>query len=456
MENSTPRRRTQPPRKDNTMLRILAGLFAVMCVVMISGLFRLEPKDPSSLENPGSRESTPAEPVGTQPPESDVLATASIGVTGDILPHGPVIKAAEAAASGIGYDFTGMFKYMKPYFQEYDYVVANLETTLGGPEAGEYMGWPRFNCPDSMIDALLDAGFTMMLTANNHAYDTGSKGFLRTQTVLKDKGMDYLGTVQNVADKNYVIKDINGIKIGMVCYSYNTGIDSQGCKQLNGQHTMSAADSKLISTFNTSILDSFYTEMQGVLNAMEADGAEATVVFIHWGDEYELVPDENQKAIAAKLCSMGVDVIVGGHPHEIQPFEVLTANGHTTYCLYSTGNALSNQRSETLTDEANKEYTEDGILFGVEFMKLKDGSVVVSALEALPYWLDKQTANGKDTYTMIPLDPKKDNWDTFGVLDVKDLSASYDRTMGLVAAPLNEARSQLGQVALPVKAENIS
>ncbi len=455
MENQNPRRR-QPPRKDKTMVGILAGLFAVMCVVMISGLFQLAPKDPSQLENPDSTQSTPAEPVGTQPAESDVLATASIGVTGDILPHGPVINAAKSASASGGYDFTGMLQYMKPYFQKYDYVVANLETTLGGTAAGEYMGWPRFNCPDSMIDALKDAGFTMLLTANNHAYDTGSAGFLRTQTVLKEKKMDYLGTVQNAADATYLVKDINGIQIGMVCYTYNTGIDSQGCTQLNGQHTMSAADSKLICTFNTSTLDAFYTEIQGVLNAMKEDGAEATIVFIHWGDEYELVPDENQKAIAAKLCAMGVDVIVGGHPHEIQPFETLTANGHTTYCLYSTGNALSNQRSETLTDEANKEYTEDGILFGVEFTKLKDGSVVVSALEALPYWLDKQTHDGKDTYAMIPLDPKKDNWDSFGVADVNDLADSYSRTMGLVGDPLNAARSLLGQKALPLTADNIS
>lgn len=454
MENPNPRRRSQP-RRDPTMIRILAGLFAVMCVVMITGLLNVDADVPSDPESTDSTQATQEEPRGTQPPESDVLATASIGVTGDVLPHGPVIVAAQNAASNGGYDFTGMFRYMKSYFSDYDYVVANLETTLGGPEAGEYMGWPRFNCPDSMVDALLDAGVDMLLTANNHTYDTGSEGFLRTQKVLREKGMAHLGTVENASDKNYTVVELNGIQVGMVCYTYNTGVDSQGRKQLNGQHTMSASDSKLISTFNTSTLDAFYAEMQTVLSAMEADGAEATVVFMHWGDEYELTPDENQKAIANKLCSMGVDVIVGGHPHEIQPFETLSVNGNTTYCLYSTGNAISNQRSDTLTDEPNKEYTEDGVLFGVEFTKLKDGSVVVTGLEALPYWVDKQTSDGVDTYALIPLDPSKDNWDSFGVADVEYLCVSYNRTMGLLAEGINEARSLLGQKALPAKAEDI-
>ena len=148
-------------------------------------------------------------------------------------------------------------------------------------------------------------------------------------------------------------------------------------------------------------------------------------------------------------------MIVGGHPHEIQPFDTITANGNTTYCLYSTGNAISNQRTDTLTDEANKEYTEDGVLFGVEFTKLKDGSVVISGLNVLPYWVDKQTSGGKDTYALIPLDPKQKNWDSFGVADVSYLSVSYDRTMGLLAEPINEARSLLGQKALPAKAEDI-
>lgn len=453
MENPTPRRR-KPPKQDNTMLRILAALFAVMCVVMIAGLFDPGEKEPENLDSTGSTDTTEQEPEGTRPPESDILATASIGVTGDILPHGPVIKAADPSGTG-NYDFSSMFRYIKPYFQDHDYMVANLETTLGGPEAGEYMGWPRFNCPDSMIDALMDAGMDMLLTANNHSYDTGSEGFLRTQRVLREKGMDHLGTRENASDKNYIIKDINGIKIGMVCYTYNTGLDSQGRKQLNGQHTMSSADSKLISTFNTSTLDEFYAEIGTVLTSMKAEGAEATVVFMHWGDEYELVPDENQTAIAKKLCELGVDVIVGGHPHEIQPFDTITANGNTTYCLYSTGNAISNQRTDTLTDEANKEYTEDGVLFSVEFTKLKDGSVVVSGLNILPYWVDKQTSEGKDTYALIPLDPKKKNWDSFGVTDVSYLSVSYDRTMGLLAEPINEARSQLGQKALPAKAADI-
>lgn len=447
MENRNPRRRQQP--KGNEMVIILAVLFAVMSIAMIAALF---PTAKTGTETPDSTNSSTEAILSSSTPVSDILATCSVGVTGDILPHGPVIRAAQAASGTSGqYDFSDMFTYIAPYFQSFDYMVANFEANLGGTAAGEYMGWPTFNCPDSMVDALLEAGVDMMLTANNHSYDTGSNGFLRTQQIMREKGMAHLGTVENESDKTYTVVDLNGIKVGMVCYTYNTGVDSQGCTQLNGQHTMTSSDSKLISTFNTSILSEFYSEIKTVLAAMKDEGAEATIVYMHWGDEYELVPDENQTAIAQALCDLGVDVIVGGHPHVIQPFDTLTSeNGHTTYCLYSTGNALSNQRTDTLTDEPNKEYTEDGLVFGVEFEKLKDGTVQVSKITILPTWVDKQTTDGTDTYAIIPLDSFVSSWNNFGVADETLLAKSYDRTMGLVGEGLNEARKALGLSSVPV------
>lgn len=447
MKNRNPRRRQQP--KGNEMVIILAVLFAVMSIAMIAALF---PTAKTGTETPDSTNSSTEAILSSSTPVSDILATCSVGVTGDILPHGPVIRAAQAASGTSGqYDFSDMFTYIAPYFQSFDYMVANFEANLGGTAAGEYMGWPTFNCPDSMVDALLEAGVDMMLTANNHSYDTGSNGFLRTQQIMREKGMAHLGTVENESDKTYTVVDLNGIKVGMVCYTYNTGVDSQGCTQLNGQHTMTSSDSKLISTFNTSILSEFYSEIKTVLAAMKDEGAEATIVYMHWGDEYELVPDENQTAIAQALCDLGVDVIVGGHPHVIQPFDTLTSeNGHTTYCLYSTGNALSNQRTDTLTDEPNKEYTEDGLVFGVEFEKLKDGTVQVSKITILPTWVDKQTTDGTDTYAIIPLDSSVSSWNNFGVADETLLAESYDRTMGLVGEGLNEARKALGLSSVPV------
>ena len=446
----TRRRNSQRPSDNGAMIKILAGLFAVMVIVMVLSLIPAKDNGGPSLDSTGSTEGTTGNTNDTTPP-SEILATASLGFTGDILPHGPVIQAAKAASGSTSqYDFRSMFTYIAPYYQRFDLMIANLETTLGGTAAGEYMGWPKFNCPDDIVDALLEAGVDIMLTGNNHSYDTGYSGMLRTQQVMAEKGMDHLGTVQNAGDKIYTVKEINGIKIGIVSYTYNTGVDANGKLQLNGQHDLSAEASKRISTFNYSTLDSFYAELKQVLADMEADGAEATVVCIHWGEEEELPPNDRQKQIAQALCNMGVDVIAGGHPHVIQPLEKLTAeSGHTTYCLYSTGNALSNQRRDTLTSE-NAKYTEDGIIFGVEFQKLSDGTVKVGKVSLMPTWVNKETRGDHNIYAIIPLDTAVESWNNYDVTDTARLYESYNRTLSLVGQGLNAILKEMGLEEVPL------
>ena len=134
---------------------------------------------------------------------------------------------------------------------------------------------------------------------------------------------------------------------------------------------------------------------------MENAGAEAIVLYIHWGVEYQTKQNKTQSTIAQKMCDLGVDVIVGGHPHVIQPMELLTStedDNHKTICLYSTGNALSNQRKDLMT--LNTGHTEDGIIFTFTFSKYSDGTVRVENADLLPTWVDKHTnpSTGKIVY----------------------------------------------------------
>ena len=377
-------------------------------------------------------------PATTQP---YISATASIGVTGDIMGHMPVINAGKTAN---GYDYAEVYQYIKPYYERYDVMVANLEVNLGGPEAGPYQGYPTFNSPDGMAKSLKDAGVDMVLTANNHSYDIGHNSFIRTQNTLNEMELDYLGTRLSVDEPAYTVRDVNGIKIGMVCYTYETGDPSNPRKQLNGI-PMSEADSALISSFNYNDLDGFYAEVETTLSAMEAEGAQASMVFIHWGDEYALSPNSNQKAIAQQLCELGVDVIVGGHPHVIEPFTTLTSQeGNTTYCIYSVGNAISNQRTETLSDTTrNAPYTEDGMIFGVTFNLWNDGRLEISEIDILPTWVNKESKGGRMTYSIIPLDMSLESWTDFDVGSVSKTYASYERTMSIVGDGLNECREAL-------------
>ena len=349
-----------------------------------------------------------------------------------------------ASVNGV-FDFSYLFQYLSPYLSKIDYAAANLETTLCGLDNGyPYNGYPNFNCPDSIVDAAKAAGFDMLLTANNHIYDTGHAGFLRTMQVIRDKGVDYLGTRLAEEEKNYIIRDVNGIRIGMICYTYNTSQSDSGVISLNGIG-LSSADSKLVNSFNPSRLDSFCAKLEKELAEMKAAGAEATVVYIHWGDEYQTTPNATQKSIAQKLCDLGVDVIIGGHAHVVQPVELLTAtNDETrkTLCLYSTGNIVSNQRK---TNVLASGHTEDGVLFSVTFAKYSDGTVVIEGAEILPTWVNLYTnSSGQRRYDILPLDKNVDNWQTaYGISSstLKSCQESYDRTMAIVGSGMTEANT---------------
>ena len=147
---------------------------------------------------------------------------------------------------------------------------------------------------------------------------------------------------------------------------------------------------------------------------------------------------------------MGVDFIVGGHPHVIQPFTTLTSTtGHETYCLYSIGNAVSNQRRESLTTVSNPERTEDGLVFSVEFEKWSDGTVNIIGVDVLPTWVDRILSSDERVYTIVPLDPEED-WTNYDLGTHRKLNKSYEHTMELVGEELNILREKLGLEPKPL------
>ena len=381
--------------------------------------------------------------------EPFITSTASIGVSGDILLHTGLHASAK---NGSEYDFSDMFKFISEYYNRYDFMVANLEVPLAGAERG-YTGYPLFNSPDAIATDLKEAGMDMVLTANNHTIDQGHDGLIRTQQALQDADMQYLGTQMNETDLDYIVQEINGIYVGMVCYTYETGDTSDGRKTLNG-NPVPKKSTNLVTSFNYNQLDEFYAEVEQTLSDMKQAGAEATMLFIHWGNEYELKQNKTQSAIAQQLCELGVDVIVGGHPHVIQPFDTLTSStGHETYCIYSVGNALSNQNRNSLTSIANSAYTEDGMIFGVTFEKWNDGTVNIQEITIMPTWVNKYWSNaaGKNLYYIMPLDTELESWDEFGVANTSYTYGSYKRTFSIVGAGLNEYREANGLMTLPLE-----
>lgn len=381
----------------------------------------------------------------TEPPVTKV-ATATIASVGDMLMHKPVFNACYNSETG-EYELDILFRYIYNYFNDATLAVGNLETTLAGLDNGyEYSGYPSFNCPDSIIDAMKNTGFDVVLTANNHSYDTRSIGLRRTLEVIQQRELSYLGTKLNAEEKDYIVVDCNGIRIGLLCYTYEDGSGDPEKYAPNGI-TMTKEDSKLINCFNYNDLPTFYADVADNMAAMEEEGAEAVMIYMHWGVEYQLSANSKQKAIAQELCNLGVDVIVGGHPHVVQPTQLLTSEkdeDQKTLCIYSVGNAVSNQRLG-LISSISTAHTEDGVLFNVTFAKYSDGTVIIESAQALPTWVNMcYDQDWNKRYYILPLDETVEDWKTaFDLTDstLKQAEDSYERTIALVGAGMEESNA---------------
>ncbi len=364
-----------------------------------------------------------------------VIATASLSSVGDLLIHAPVFNSVYTSDGE--YDFNPIFQYVKPYLEKADYCVANLEVSLGGTENGmKYSGYPLFNCPDSIVTAAKNMGADMLAVSNNHTFDCGYAGFIRKIGVIENMGLAYTGVAKDNTEKLYNVVDVNGIKIGIVNYTYETPSTGEGNKAINGILIDKNAVN-LVNSFNYDKLDVFYSDLQTKIKQMKNDGAEIIVVYPHWGTEYLLDANEYQTEMAQKMCDLGVDVIIGGHPHVVEPVEVIKSeiSGKRTVCLYSLGNFISNQRKNLMNLSTGN--TEDGMIFTVNFEKYGDGKITVKSVECIPTWVDLSDGN----YRVIPLDKSVNDWKNKFNLNDYELSAaedSYKRTMSLVEEGINE------------------
>ena len=359
---------------------------------------------------------------------------------GDIMCHSHQL---EGARTSDGYDFSAFFKELSPYFQKYDLCVGNLELTFGGTESGSFRGYPSFNTPDQLADTIKASGINLLMTSNNHSYDTGLFGLKRTAQVLKEKQIEYTGTRELETEPKYLVKDINGIKIGIVNFTYETTGDDATRKYLNGG-AISRDANGLINTFSYQRIDSFYTEAKSVIDAMKNDGAEFISFYMHWGEEYQLTANTWQKSIAQKLSNMGVNMIVGGHPHVVQPMELIHSEDsqNTTICIYSLGNAVSNQRRELMKNSSPKGHTEDGVMFSYKLKKSGDGEVSVVDVDIIPTWVYKYSQNGYK-YTVYPIEDLQTATTKYSSLASK-LTESYNRTKAIVESGLTECQQAIG------------
>ena len=312
----------------------------------------------------------PAQRAGVERPVSEPAPVrVRLLFAGDVMQHFPQVTAARC---GDGFDYRGVFAYLRRRFHAADLVVVNLETTL--TRTDRYTGYPCFRSPVALADALRDAGVDVAVLANNHCCDNGAEGIRTSVEELDRCGIRHTGAFADSADykkNNPLYLTHCGIRLAIVNYTYGT----------NGMPVPEGTVVNLIDT----------VRMAADLAAARASGVDFIVACVHWGDEYQRRENAAQRSLAAFLRRHGTDVVVGSHPHVIQPW--VADSSHVV--LYSLGNLVSGQR---------RRYTDGGLVATVEAVRHPEGRMTYR-LETTPVWVSVPgyrilTPEAADTMTL--------------------------------------------------------
>lgn len=265
------------------------------------------------------------EPIPAQKEDETLV----ISAVGDIMVHDTQIKSAYRPSSG-DYDFSSCFTHIKPLLLASDLTIGNLETTFAGKKA-EYSGYPRFNCPEEFAYNLKNAGFDVLLTANNHCLDKGQLGLINTLNTLDTVGILHTGTFRTQEERDStLIAERKGIRTAILAYTYGT----------NG---LKPAKDK---SFSVNYL-STETICTDIKKARIEDSAQIIIVCLHFGIEYKLYPNAEQQQLVQLLFDEGADAVIGYHPHVLQPAYIFApGDGQDSkkFAIYSLGNFISDQK----------------------------------------------------------------------------------------------------------------
>ena len=290
---------------------------------------------------------------------------------GDIMGHGPQIKSAWQENKK-QYEYSEVFNPLEDIISSVDFAIGNLEVTLAGKP---YKGYPQFSSPDELAVACKNSGMDVLVTANNHSCDRKNKGIVRTLDVLDSLKILHTGTFKDVKNRdknNLLVLSKEGIKVGLLNYTYGTnGLPFSDPVYVN------LVDSVLIK--------------KDVINAKNKD-LDKLIVFVHWGYEYKDFPNSYQKKYNRFFQGLGVDVVIGSHPHVIQPMVYSKENNHEFLTVFSLGNFVSNQRAER---------KDGGAMFRLSFQKT-DNNIQISRKEYIPVWVHKYMEKEKYHFQILP------------------------------------------------------
>lgn len=345
----------------------------------------------------------------------------TILAVGDLMVHTPQLTSARVAD---GYDFEPCFAPVASRITAADLAIGNLETTLAGADRG-YTGYPMFNSPDSFADALVESGFDVLTTANNHTLDRGPAGLTRTLDILDELDAQHTGTARTAEEAERILMaEVNGAKVAILAYTYG----------MNG-FTAPSDKKWMVNVIDTTRM------VADVKRARELE-PDLVIVSIHNGVEYQRQPSESQKAVEMAMIEAGADVVLGSHPHVIQPMQTVEATREdgtprTGFIIHSLGNFVSNQRER---------YRNTGLLLELGFEKdVRSGVTSLVSVEYVPVWVDDTDEAGKE-HRVLPIgDVLADS--AYPGVDTADrtrIQQAWDDTTSHLGGSATDARGPAG------------
>lgn len=286
---------------------------------------------------------------------------------GDIMAHMAQIQYAYNKGGG-EYDFSDQFTYLKDFVKDSDISIGNYETTTN-PDL-PVAGFPRFNVPAAYLKDLKETGFDIVSTANNHSMDTELEGVFSTMEAAKEAGLDYVGSFKDKSDR-ILFKEVKGVKLAFLAYTY-------GC---NGRENLIVPREEVENLGYLSDED----QIKKDIGRAKAQGADFVIVYPHWGIEYQSMPNEAQITLGRKMIDWGADLVIGNHPHVVEPVEVYQAeDGRKGLIAYALGNFISYQNYENSKDIR----VEHSLALEIDLEKdMTSGNKKIADVKLHPIWV---------------------------------------------------------------------
>ena len=346
----------------------------IILLLLISGCQVQGDRDRTAIANPDR--TTVAPKVKSYTKEVKLVAV------GDLLMHLALIKSGYNSQNK-SYNFDQFFTLVKPMISSADLAIANLEVPVAGPEFG-YSEFPIFNAPAEIVDAAKNAGFDILTNANNHALDKGEKGIINTIKNVRKRGLPLVGTASSPpeAAKILIVKK-NDISIAILAYTFSTN----GIPIPKGKNYLISMldEGKIIKD----------------IGRARKQGADVVAIALHFGQEYQRQPNANQRKLVNNLVQAGADIIIGSHPHVVQPYQIFKVRGkdgkiRTRVAIYSMGNFIAYQLGN---------YKDLGVIFGVNIRKrFPDKSIEITKVEAIPTYTQNYQLNNKLNFRILPIE----------------------------------------------------